>query len=62
MPPKDRERIQNDQRKIERTLERNRSTLEVAGWKSGKYSRTLASSGAEIQSARNALRRRGYLK
>jgi hypothetical protein len=62
MPPKDRERLQNDLRKIERTLERNQAALEAAGRKSGKYSRTLTSSGAEIQSARSALRRHGYLR
>jgi hypothetical protein len=62
MPPEHRKRLQNDQLKIERTLERNQAALEAAGRKSGKYSRTLTSSGAEIQSARSALRKRGYLK
>lgn len=62
MPPEDRQRLQNDQRKIERTLERNRAALDVVRSKSGKYSRTLTSSGAEVRSARSDLRRAGYLK
>ncbi len=62
MPPEQRKRLQDNQLKIERTLERNQAALEAAGRKSGKYSRTLTSSGAEIQSARSALRKRGYLR
>ena len=62
MPPEDRKRLQNDQREIERTLERNRAALNTARSKSGKYSRTLISSGAEIRSARSDLRKAGYLK
>jgi chromosome segregation ATPase len=62
MPPEHRKRLQDNQLKIERTLERNQAALEVAGRKSAKYSRTLTSSGEEIQSARSALRKRGYLK
>lgn len=62
MPPEDRPRLQSDQRKIERTLERNRATLDSARSKSGKYSRTLTSSGAEVRSARSDLRKAGYLK
>lgn len=62
MRPEDRERVQNYLLKIERTLELNRAAIEVASRKSEKYSRTLTSSRAEIQSARSALRRLGYLK
>jgi multidrug resistance efflux pump len=62
MPPEQRKRLQDDQLKIERTLERNQAAMEAASRKSGKYSRTLTSSGAEIQSARSALRRRGYFR
>jgi len=62
MPPEQRKRLQDNQLKIGRTLERNQAALEAAGRKSGKYSRTLTSSGAEIQSARSALRKRGYLR
>ncbi len=62
MPPKDRERLQNDQKKIERTLERNRAALDTVRTKSGKYSKTLVSSGAAVQSARSDLRKAGYLK
>jgi hypothetical protein len=62
MPPEDRKRLQDNQLKLERTLERNRAALEAADRKSAKYGRTLTNSGAEIQSARSELRRRGYLK
>jgi hypothetical protein len=62
MSPEDRERLQNNQRTIERILERNRSAIEMADWKCAKYRRTLATSGAEIKSALSTLRRRGYLK
>jgi hypothetical protein len=62
MSPEERKLLQDNQLKIERTLERNQTALEAAGRKSGKYSRTLTSSGAEIQSARSALRKRGYLR
>jgi hypothetical protein len=62
MTPERRERLQSNQLKIDRTLERNRAALEETGRKSAKYRRTLTSSGAEIQSARSALRKRGYLK
>ncbi len=62
MRPEDRERVQNAQLKIERTLERNRAAIEVASRKSEKYRRTLTSARAEIQSARNALRKLGYLE
>ncbi len=62
MPPKDRERLKNDQQKIGRTLEQNRVALDIARSKSGKYSRTLTSSGAQARSARSDLQRAGYLK
>jgi hypothetical protein len=62
MPPKDRARLKSDQQKIERTLERNQAALQTSRQKSGKYSRTLTSSGAEVQSARSDLRKQGYLK
>ena len=62
MSPEAREKLQEDQQKIERTLESNKAALETAREKSGKYNRTLTSSGAQIQSARSDLRERGYLK
>ncbi len=62
MPPEDRQRLKDDQQKIERTLERNRAALDSVRVKSGKYSRTLTSSGAEVRSARRDLRKAGYLK
>jgi hypothetical protein len=62
MTPEERERLQNNLRNIERVLERNRSAIEMADRKSAKYSRTLASSRAEIMSALSTLRRRGYLR
>jgi hypothetical protein len=62
MPPEDRQRVQDDQLKIERTLERNRAALDSARAQSGRYSRTLTSSGAEVRSASSDLRRAGYLK
>ncbi len=62
MPPEDRARLENDQQKIERTLERNRDALQTSRQKTGKYTRTLTSSGAEARSARSDLRKAGYLK
>jgi multidrug resistance efflux pump len=62
MPPEVRQKLRNDQRKIERTLERNEAALRSARRKSQDYSRTLRSSGAEVQSARSDLRRAGFLK
>lgn len=62
MRPEDRERVQNSELEIERTLERNRAAIAVARQKSEKYRRTLTSARAEIQSARTALRKLGYLK
>jgi hypothetical protein len=62
MRPEDRERVQDGLLKIEQTLERNRVAIELAGRKSERYRRTLAITGAEIQSARSALRRLGYLR
>jgi hypothetical protein len=62
MPPKDREKLKDDQQKIDRTLEQNRAALDTARSKSGKYSRTLTSSGAQARSARSDLQRAGYLK
>ena len=62
MPPEDRARLQRDQKKIERTLERNQDVLQTSRQKSGKYARTLANSGAEVRSARSDLRKHGYLK
>ncbi len=62
MPPEDRQRLQDDKKKIERTLESNRAALDRVRHKSGKYGRTLISAGAAIQSARSDLRRAGYLK
>jgi len=62
MSPEDRERVQENLSKIEQTLERNRAAIELAGRKSERYRRTLAITGAEIQSAKSALRRLGYLK
>ncbi len=62
MTPEERERVQNTLWSIERVRERNRSAIEMADRKSAKYGRTLASSRAEIKSALDTLRRRGYLK
>jgi hypothetical protein len=62
MTLEERERLQNNLQNIERVRERNRSAIEMADRKCAKYSRTLATSGAEIRSALGALRRRGYLK
>jgi hypothetical protein len=62
MPPEDRQKLESDQKKIGRTLEQNRATLDNARHKSGKYSRTLTSSGAEIRTASSELRRAGYLR
>jgi hypothetical protein len=62
MPPKDRERLKSDQQRIGRTLEQNRVALDLARAKTGKYSRTLTSSGAQARTARNDLQRAGYLK
>ncbi len=62
MPPKDRAKLKSDQQKIERTLERNQAALRTSRQQSGKYSRTLRSSGAEVRSARSDLRKAGYLK
>lgn len=62
MSPENRERVQETQLKIERTLERNQAALEVASRKSREYRRTLEVSGAELRSARSALRKHGYLK
>jgi hypothetical protein len=62
MRPEDRERVQDGLLKIEQTLERNRVAIELASRKSERYRRTLAITGAEIQSARSALRRLGYLR
>jgi hypothetical protein len=62
MPPKVRQKLQNDQAKIERTLERNRAALKTSRQKWQSYSRTLATSGARVQSARSDLRKAGYLK
>ncbi|MGA2165184.1 MAG: hypothetical protein ABSH36_12035 [Solirubrobacteraceae bacterium] len=62
MPPKDRARLQSDQQKIERTLERNQAALQTSRLKARKYARTLTNSGAEIRNARSDLRKAGYLK
>jgi multidrug resistance efflux pump len=62
MPPEDRQKLRNDQRKIERTLERNEAALRTARRKSQSYSQTLRNSGAQVQSARSDLRRAGFLK
>lgn len=62
MPPEDRKKLESDQKKIGRTLDQNRVALDNARQKSGKYSRTLTSSGAEVQTARSQLRRAGYLR
>jgi hypothetical protein len=62
MPPEDRERLKSDQQRIGRTLEQNRTALDLARSKSSKYIRTLSSSGAQARSARSALQRAGYLK
>lgn len=62
MPPGAREKLKSDQQKIGRTLEQNRAALDIARSKSGKYSRTLTSSGAQARSARSDLQRAGYLK
>jgi hypothetical protein len=62
MPPEDRRRLESDQKKIGRTLAQNRVALDVARAKAGKYSRTLASSSAQAQTARSELQRAGYLK
>jgi hypothetical protein len=62
MPPEDRERLQNDQQKLKRTLASNQAAVDRARSKSNKYSRTLTSSGAEVRSASSDLRRAGYLK
>lgn len=62
MPPEDRARLKSDQQKIGRTLERNQLALQTSRQKSDKYAKTLTSSGAEVRSARNGLRRYGYLK
>jgi hypothetical protein len=62
MPPEARKRLQKDQQKIERTLERNQAALHTSRQKSAKYARTLTSSGAEVRSARSDLRRAGYLR
>lgn len=62
MRPEDRELVQDAELNIERTLERNRVAIEVASRKAEKYRRTLTSARAEIQSARSALRKLGYLK
>jgi hypothetical protein len=55
-------RLRRDQQSIERTLERNQAILNTVRQKSGRYSRTLITSGAEIESARSDLRKVGYLK
>lgn len=62
MPPEDRQRLQSDQRRIDLTIERNRAALDSARSKSGKYSRTLTSSGAEVRNAGSELRKAGYLR
>ncbi len=60
--PEDRKRLQDNQLEIERTLARNRVALETSRRESAKYRRTLATAGAEVQSALSDLRRLGYLK
>lgn len=62
MPPRDRQRLQDGQQNIKRTLELNRAVLDSARSKASKYSRTLTSSGADVRSARSELRRAGYIK
>ncbi len=62
MAPNDIARLKSDQRKIERTLERNRNTLQTVRQKSGQFNRALASSGAEVRDAKRDLRKAGYLK
>jgi multidrug resistance efflux pump len=62
MPPEDRQRLQNDQLNLKRTLASNQAAVNRARAKSSRYSRTLTSSGAEVRSARSDLRRAGYLK
>ncbi len=62
MSPEVRQKLRNDQRKIERTLEQNQAALRTSRRKAQSYSRTLTSSGAEVRSARSDLRKAGYLK
>jgi hypothetical protein len=62
MPPEDRARLQKDQQKIERTLERNEAALQTSRRQSEQYNRTLAKSSAAIESARSDLRKSGFLK
>jgi len=62
MAPNDIARLKSDQRKIERTLERNRDTLQAVRQKSGQFNRALASSGVEVRDAKRDLRKAGYLK
>lgn len=62
MPPKDREKLRADSDEIERTLARNRAALRASRQNLERYSQTLTISGAELQTARRALRKAGYLK
>jgi hypothetical protein len=62
MPPEDRQKLEDDQKKIGRILEQNRVALDHSRSKSAKYARTLAVYGAEVRSATSELRRAGYLR
>jgi hypothetical protein len=62
MAPEYLEKLRSDQRRIERMIERNRDVLETSRQKSAKYARTLTSAGAAAQSARDDLRKAGYLR
>lgn len=55
-------RLQQQQAKITRAIERNKDTLRNARVKEQRYTETLKHSDTEARSARRALRRAGYLK